>query len=73
MRHRGLIVVSKSAIDEAFHDRSPADSALDVRRLVALAGRMHAKETVDGTVSRTAEGFRLDARLLVPAGGAHGV
>jgi tetratricopeptide (TPR) repeat protein len=63
---RDLVVVSKVDIENALRDSGyPIDEALAPGDARALANLIHAAQYIDGTVTRTPTGFKIDSRLII--------
>ncbi|MEP7002584.1 MAG: hypothetical protein ABI969_18985, partial [bacterium] len=64
---RQLLATSKKIIDTTLVNSGfPLDSALSPADQKELARMVHADEVIDGTVQKTATGYRLNARMFLP-------
>ena len=63
---RDLVVVPKVDIDNALKGSGfPIDEALTPTDAKALASLVHAPQYIDGTVTKTPSGYKIDSRLII--------
>lgn len=63
---KDLVVVPKADIENALKGSGyPIDEALAPTDAKALASLVHAQQYVDGTVTKTPTGYRIDSRLII--------
>lgn len=63
---RDLVVVSKVDIENALKGSGyPLDEALSPTDAKALAGLVRAAQYIDGTVTKTPTGYKIDSRLII--------
>lgn len=70
---RDLVVVPKTDIETSLKESGyPIDEALAPTDAKALASLVHALQYIDGTVTRTPAGYKIDSRLIIARDRARG-